>query len=39
MGGIVGAAAYQWLIYPFLPARQRALQLPMPEKVTADSTH
>ena len=39
MGGIVGAAAYQWLIYPFLPARQRALQQPMSEKVTADSTH
>lgn len=28
IGGIVGAAAYQWLIYPFLPARQRAQQQP-----------
>jgi glycerol uptake facilitator protein len=25
IGGVVGGAAYQWLIYPFLPARQRAL--------------
>jgi glycerol uptake facilitator protein len=24
-GGIVGGAAYQYLIHPFLPARQRAL--------------
>lgn len=23
IGGVVGAAAYQWLIYPFLPARVR----------------
>lgn len=28
IGGVVGAAAYQWLIYPFLPARQRAAQKP-----------
>ena len=28
IGGVVGAAAYQWLIYPFLPARMRALQPP-----------
>ncbi len=28
LGGVVGAAAYQWLIYPFLPARVRALQQP-----------
>jgi glycerol uptake facilitator protein len=26
IGGVVGGVAYQWLIYPFLPARQRALQ-------------
>jgi len=26
IGGVVGGAAYQWLIYPFLPARQRALE-------------
>lgn len=25
IGGVVGGLAYQWLIYPFLPARQRAL--------------
>lgn len=25
IGGVVGGAAYQWLIYPFLPARQKAL--------------
>ncbi len=25
IGGVVGGAAYRWLIYPFLPARQRAL--------------
>ncbi len=28
LGGVVGAAAFQWLIYPFLPARLRALQQP-----------
>ncbi|MBN6151761.1 aquaporin family protein [Xanthomonas sp. AmX2] len=27
LGGVVGAAAYQWLIYPFLPARVKALEL------------
>lgn len=32
-GGVVGAAAYQWLIYPFLPARQRAL---VPEQIGVD---
>jgi glycerol uptake facilitator protein len=26
IGGPIGAAAYQWLIYPFLPARLRHLQ-------------
>ena len=25
IGGVIGGAAYQWLIYPFLPARQKAL--------------
>ncbi|MET0330693.1 MAG: MIP/aquaporin family protein [Dyella sp.] len=25
IGGVIGGGAYQWLIYPFLPARQRAL--------------
>ncbi|BBD79467.1 MIP/aquaporin family protein [Aerosticca soli] len=25
LGGVIGAAAYQWLIYPFLPARLRVL--------------
>jgi glycerol uptake facilitator protein len=27
IGGTVGGAAYRWLIYPFLPARQKALDL------------
>jgi glycerol uptake facilitator protein len=27
IGGVVGGAAYQWLIHPFLPARNRALIL------------
>jgi glycerol uptake facilitator protein len=26
LGGVVGGAAYQWLIHPFLPARRRALR-------------
>jgi glycerol uptake facilitator protein len=26
IGGIVGGAAYQYLVHPFLPARQRALE-------------
>lgn len=30
LGGVVGAAAYQWLIYPFLPARLRRLQAQRP---------
>lgn len=25
IGGVIGGGAYRWLIYPFLPARQRAL--------------
>jgi glycerol uptake facilitator protein len=28
IGGVVGAAGYQWLILPFLPARQRAREQP-----------
>jgi glycerol uptake facilitator protein len=24
LGGVIGGAAYQWLVYPFLPARKRA---------------
>jgi glycerol uptake facilitator protein len=24
LGGVVGGAAYQWLIWPFLPAREKA---------------
>jgi glycerol uptake facilitator protein len=30
LGGVVGGAAYQWLIYPFLPARLRKLQAGQP---------
>ncbi len=26
LGGVVGGAAYQWLIHPFLPARRRAMR-------------
>lgn len=26
IGGVIGGAAYQWLIYPFLPARVKALE-------------
>ena len=26
IGGVVGGAAYQYLVHPFLPARQRALE-------------
>jgi glycerol uptake facilitator protein len=26
IGGIIGGAAYQWLIHPYLPARVRALE-------------
>jgi glycerol uptake facilitator protein len=42
IGGVIGGAAYQWLIYPFLPARQRALQQPSantPEQIVGDPTH
>ncbi len=28
LGAVVGGAAYQWLIHPFLPARNRAARLP-----------
>jgi glycerol uptake facilitator protein len=41
IGGVIGAAAYQWLIYPFLPARMRALQPQAhdtAERVMADPT-
>ena len=42
IGGVVGGAAYQWLVYPFLPARLRALQSPQAasgrDAVVADST-
>jgi len=42
IGGVVGGAAYQWLVYPFLPARMRALQSPQsasaPDPVVADTT-
>jgi glycerol uptake facilitator protein len=40
IGGVVGAAAYQWLIYPFLPARTRALdklRLESAETLAADT--
>jgi glycerol uptake facilitator protein len=42
IGGVVGAAAYQWLVYPFLPARLRALQPPQAasgaDRAVADTT-
>ena len=42
IGGLIGGGAYQWLIYPFLPARQRALQPQAGDarkQVVADPTH
>lgn len=37
IGGVIGGAAYQWLIYPFLPARQRALDASAQGARTASS--
>ncbi len=41
IGGVFGGAAYQWLIYPFLPARQRArdeLRMDAGEQLAATPT-
>lgn len=34
LGGVVGGAAYQWLIHPFLPARLRAVEADAATRVT-----
>jgi glycerol uptake facilitator protein len=34
LGGVVGGAAYQWLIHPFLPARIRAVEADASSRLT-----
>jgi glycerol uptake facilitator protein len=34
LGGVVGGAAYQWLIHPFLPARLRAVEADASTRLT-----
>jgi glycerol uptake facilitator protein len=36
IGGVIGGVAYQWLIYPFLPARQRALDQAVQERAVQE---
>ncbi|MGJ8524794.1 Glycerol uptake facilitator protein [Halomonadaceae bacterium LMG 33818] len=39
LGGVVGSAVYQWLVFPFLPARERELKKTLQKKASETSVN